>query len=100
MDDTDNIYLDNCRKNVYLGHHRFLPSRHPIRKKGKHFKGEADPRTKPRHRTGADVHDMVKDLKVVFGKGPDGQPVPNDADGRAPMWKKKSIFWDLPYWKD
>ena len=43
---------------------------------------------------------MVKDLKVVFGKGPGGQPVPNDADGRAPMWKKKSIFWDLPYWKD
>ena len=55
---------------------------------------------KPRHRTGVDVHDMVKDLKVVFGKGPGGQPVPNDADGRAPMWKKKSIFWDLPYWKD
>ena len=27
-------------------------------------------------------------------------PVPKDADGRAPMWKKKSIFWDLPYWKD
>ena len=40
---------------------------------------------KPRHRTGADVHDMVKDLKVVFGKGPGGQPVPNDDDGRAPM---------------
>ncbi|XP_044421992.1 uncharacterized protein, partial [Triticum aestivum] len=100
LDDTDSIYLDNCRKNVYLGHRRFLPSRHPVRKKGKHFKGEADHRTKPRHRTGADVHDMVKDLKVVFGKGPGGQPVPNDADGRAPMWKKKSIFWDLPYWKD
>ena len=31
---------------------------------------------------------MVKDLKVVFGKGPGGQPIPNDADGRAPMWKK------------
>src|SRR4051812_40173622 len=43
---------------------------------------------------------MVKDLKVVFGKGPGGQPIPNDADGRAPMWKKKSIFWGLPYWKD
>ena len=43
---------------------------------------------------------MVKDLKVVFEKGPGGQPVPNDAEGRAPMWKKKSIFWDLPYWKD
>ena len=49
LDDTDSTYLAN--KNVYLGHHRFLPSRHPVRKKGKHFKGEADHRTKPRHRT-------------------------------------------------
>jgi hypothetical protein len=85
---------------VYLGHHRFLPSRHPVRKKGKHFKGEADHRKKPRHRTGDDVLDMVKDLKVIFGKGPGGQSIPNDADGHAPMWKNKSIFWDLPYWKD
>ena len=85
---------------MYLGHRRFLPRRHAVRKKGKHFKGEADQRTKPRHRTGADVHDMVKDLQVIFGKGPGGQPVPKDAYGRVPMWKKKSIFWDLPYWKD
>ena len=42
---------------------------------------------------------MVKDLKVIFGKRPGGQPIPKDADGRAPMWKKESIFWDLPYWK-
>ena len=42
LDDTDSIYLANCKKNVYLGHRRFLPSRHPVRKKGKHFKGEAD----------------------------------------------------------
>src|ERR1044071_3477263 len=28
-----------------------------------------------------------------------GLSVPNDDEGRAPMWKKKSIFWDLPYWK-
>ena len=32
LDDTDSIYLGNCRKNVYLGHRRFLPSRHPVRK--------------------------------------------------------------------
>src|SRR5512133_4134492 len=41
LDDTDSIYLDNCKKNVCLGHRRFLLSRHPLRKKGKHFKGEA-----------------------------------------------------------
>jgi hypothetical protein len=25
--------------------------------------------------------------------------VPNDASGHAPMWKKKSLFWELEYWK-
>jgi hypothetical protein len=42
---------------------------------------------------------MVKDLKVTFGKGPGGQSVPHDVDGHVPMWKKMSIFWELPYWK-
>ena len=82
-------------------HHRFLSTKHALRKKGKHFKGEADHRKKRVLRTGDDILDMVKDLleQVIFGKGPGGKPVPNDADGHAPMWKKKSIFWDLPYWK-
>ena len=42
---------------------------------------------------------MVKDLEVIFGKGPGGQSVPNDAAGHTAMWKKKSIFWELPYWE-
>ena len=43
---------------------------------------------------------MVKDIEVIFGKGPGGQSVPKDvATGHAPMWKKKYIFWELPYWK-
>jgi hypothetical protein len=72
---------------------------HPLRKKGKHFNGEAKTQSKPTRHTGDDVFDMVKDLKVIFGKGPGRQPVPNGADGHAPMWKKKSIFWELEYWK-
>ena len=85
---------------MYLGHRRFLPRTHPVRKKGKHFKGEADHRKTPVLRTGADVFGMVKDLNVIFGKGPGSQSVPNDSTtGHAPMWKKKSIFWELPYWE-
>ena len=99
LHDTDSIYLNSWKNNEYLGHHRFLPSRHLVRKKGKHFKGEADHRTKPRHRTGVDVHDMVKDLKVVFGKGPGGQPVSNDADGRAPMLIRNLYFGTCPIGK-
>jgi hypothetical protein len=82
---------------VYPWYRRFLPNKHPLRKKGKHFNGEADTRSKPTHRTGDDIFDMVKDLKVFFRMETGIQPVPNDADGHAPMWKKKSIFWELEY---
>jgi hypothetical protein len=84
---------------VYPYNRRFLPSKHPLKKKGKHFNGTAETRGKPVTRTGAEVFAMVKDLKVIFGKGPDSQPVSNGPDKRVPMWKKKSIFWELPYWE-
>ena len=80
---------------MYLGHCRFLSANHPLRKKGKHFKGKTDHQTKPGNRTSEDVLNMVKDVKVVFGKAHGSEPIPNDADGHAPMWKK-SIFWELP----
>ncbi|XP_044954363.1 uncharacterized protein LOC123404496, partial [Hordeum vulgare subsp. vulgare] len=99
LHETESVHLPNCKKNVYLGHRRFLSKVHPVRKKGKHYNGKADHRPKPAERTGAEVFDMVKDLKVIFGKGPGGQSVPKGADGHAAMWKKKSIFWELEYWK-
>jgi hypothetical protein len=80
-----------------MGHHRFLPEKHPLRKKGMHWKGEANHRTKPTHFKGEEIFEMVKDLRVVFGKGAGSEPVPHDANGCAPMWKKKSIFWELSY---
>jgi hypothetical protein len=61
----------------------------------------ADHRPEPKLCTGDDIFDMVRDLEVIFGKGPSGQSVLNDvATGYASMWKKKSIFWELEYWKD
>ena len=77
----------NVKKIVYLGHRRFLPQLHSVRKKGKHFKGEADHRPHPVLPTGDDVFGLVKDLDqiVTFEKGPGGQSVPNDATGHAPM---------------
>jgi hypothetical protein len=87
--------LNHCWKVVYMGHRRFLPIKHQVRKKGKHFKGQADHRTKPMHRSGRKVFDMVKDIEVVLAR----DLVANlfRANGMAPMWKKKSIFWELPY---
>ena len=95
--DLQAVYLKKCRKIVYLGHRQFLAKNHQLRKKGKHFKGTIEHRSKPGKRDGAEVFEMVKDLKVVFGKGEGSEPVLKDASGRAPMWKKKSIFWKLPF---
>jgi hypothetical protein len=97
LDKTESIHLGN--KNVYLGHRRFLPNGHAVRKPGKHFNGEADRRKKPNLPDGDVIYDMVKDLEVIFGKGPGSLSVPNDADNHVPIWKKCSIFWELPYWK-
>jgi len=77
--DLDSIYLKKCRKVMYIGHRRFLPVGHLVRKKGKHFKGKGDHRTKPRNRTREDILEMVKDMKVVFGKGRGSEPLPKDA---------------------
>ena len=41
---------------------------------------------------------MVEKINVIVGKGHGRQTVLNDADGHAPMWKKKSIFWEIDYW--
>nr|CAH66657.1 OSIGBa0092J07.3 [Oryza sativa] len=98
MDETESTYLKHCRKVVYMGHRRFLAANHPVRKKGKHFEHKADHRTNPKHRSGKAVFAMVKDLKVVFGKGPGSQHIESE-DGHAAMWKKNSIFWELPYWE-
>nr|ABA92649.2 transposon protein, putative, CACTA, En/Spm sub-class [Oryza sativa Japonica Group] len=98
MDETESTYLKHCRKVVYMGHRRFLAANHPVRKKGKHFEHKADHRMKPKHRSGKTMFAMVKDLKVVFGKGPGSQPIESE-DGHAAMWKKNSIFWELPYWE-
>ena len=45
------------------------------------------------------VYSMIKDVRVVFGKGRGSQQIENDENGHAPMWNKKSILWELPYWE-
>ena len=78
------MYLKHCRKIVCMGHRQFLPIKHPLRRRHDHYGGKTDHRTKPRHRCGKMVFEMVKDVKVVFRKGPGSRLVQSD-DGRAPM---------------
>jgi hypothetical protein len=60
------------------------------------FNGNTEKRHPPLHLTGHDIYEMVKDVHVVLGKWKRTGKNTEDDD----MWKKQSIFWELPYWKD
>ncbi|XP_074342221.1 uncharacterized protein LOC141679687 [Apium graveolens] len=90
-EDTNTHRLNNCKKNVYMNHRRFLPLDHPYHKRKRSFDGHVETREARLPLTGLQTFEKVKDLNVVFGKFYK-RPQEN-------IWKKKSIFWELPYWK-
>jgi hypothetical protein len=58
--------------------------------------GNTEKKHPPSHLTGHEVYEMVKDVHVVLGKWKRTSNNSKEDD----MWKKQSIFWELPYWKD
>jgi len=93
--ETCSRWLTNSRKFCYMGHRRWLDENHLWRKDKRHFDGSTEQRSAPVALTGDAIFDQVKEFEVVFGKG---QP---HADlGKDHSWKKRSIFFELPYWKD
>jgi hypothetical protein len=58
------------------------------------FNGNTEKRRPPSHLAGHEVNEMVKDVHVVLGKWKRAGKTTKDD-----MWKKQSIFWELPYWK-
>ena len=89
--DTHSQWLTNCRKTIYMGHRRLLKEDHPYRQKNNLFDGTIEQRVMAEPLDGYDLLSQVADLNIVFGK-----------KVKAPqknIWKKKSIFWDLKYWK-
>ena len=78
-----------------MSHRGFLPIKHLVRNKGNPFKEEANHCSKPMHCNGKHVFGMIKDLKLVFGKGSGSQLNPSE-NGKRPIWKK-SIFWGVSY---
>lgn len=92
-DDVDSEYLKFSRKQVYMGHRRFLPMDHHYRKQQKAFNGFSEHRPRPKILSGREVYEKVKDIKITYGK------IGSKSGTRG--YKKKSIFFDyLPYWSD
>ena len=91
-DGTEGLFLPESKKIVYMGHRKWLEMKDPWRNDKKNFNGRIERRQKPRELTGHEVYEIVRDLEVVAGKaqpaGPDGL-----------TYKRRSVFWDLPYWR-
>ncbi|XP_074296971.1 uncharacterized protein LOC141627640 [Silene latifolia] len=90
-EDTISDRLVHGGKNVYLCNRRLLHRSHPYRKKMKPFNGKQELRNPPKILSGKEVYKKVKNIENNFGK-----PYKR-SDGT--LYKKRSIFWDLPYWK-
>ncbi|XP_071704872.1 uncharacterized protein [Rutidosis leptorrhynchoides] len=90
-ENTHLIWLTNCKKLTFMGHQRELAENHPYRKKSDLFDGTIEDRKLPPPLDGETTLSKVENINVVLGKKGFGPP--------KGIWKKKSIFWKLPYWK-
>jgi hypothetical protein len=83
-------------------------SRSRVPKNKKAFDGTIEKCRAPKIHSGEHMFRMVKDLKVVLGKGKGGGSKKTKNTGKnaeknvneTSRLLKKSIFWNLPYWKD
>ncbi|XP_063941318.1 uncharacterized protein LOC135149522 [Daucus carota subsp. sativus] len=92
-DDTVAKYLSHSRKMCYLGHRRYLPRNHPYRRQRAAFNGEQELGHARQPLSGEEVLAQQERIKFEFGR-----------EGRKSKkvdcpWKKKSIFFELEYWK-
>ena len=78
-----------------MGHRRFLAPDHRYWKKASWFDGNEENRQKLKIVTGEEVFLEVKDFINDRGKNRNKRKKRNTIQ----MWKKKSIFFYLPYWK-
>ncbi|CAN1820113.1 hypothetical protein LINPERHAP1_LOCUS28970 [Linum perenne] len=91
--ETYSQWLKYGRKFCYLGHRRFLPSRHVFRRYKKSFDNQQEFRPPPKSLSGSDVLADLQGRQIKFGKKSKNNHLPY-------AWKKRSIFFDLPYWVD
>ncbi|XP_028801682.1 uncharacterized protein LOC114756892 [Neltuma alba] len=89
--DTHYHQLKHGRKTVYLGHRRFLDRFQPYRRLKTVFNGTPEHGLAPKPLTGEEVYRKVERIDIMFGKN-------KKIVGEKNIWKKKFIFFDLPYW--
>jgi hypothetical protein len=97
--DTDYLWLKFGSKHCYMGHRRFLPSNHPWRRNKVSFNNKVETRDTPKPLTGEEVLQQYQSFEqVTFGKTARKRKH-REEETRWHNWRKKSIFFQLPYWE-
>ena len=101
VDQTRPRRLKKGNKLVFMRHRRGLPRHHPYRRQAAAFDNTIEEDLAPVPLTGEEVLARVEGLNCEFGKREESTPrvrIVDDQD--RPCWKKKSVFFQLEYWKD
>ncbi|XP_074336927.1 uncharacterized protein LOC141674102 [Apium graveolens] len=93
---TSSLYLKHSRKVCYMNHKKFLPPDHKHRFDTRRFNGKVETDVCPPPLSGKDIEELLHGYENYFGKR-DAKKRKRGAD--CPF-KKKSIFFQLPYWRD
>ena len=81
----------------YIGHRKFLPCNHPYRRQKKAFNGEQDFLSPPQPLSGEAILHKMDNICNSWGKKKVRQD--KSKGNVACCLKKKSIFFDLEYWR-
>jgi hypothetical protein len=106
MHSTRSKYLKNGCKFCYMGHRRYLPIEHLWRLNRRTFDGTEEFDSAPNVPSGDEILQQLDG--VAFGDENAGRKRKRKGKKRKTgaassddvLWKKKSIFFRLPYWKD
>ncbi|CAN1746087.1 hypothetical protein LINPERHAP1_LOCUS2678 [Linum perenne] len=106
--DQEPLRLGGSLKNCFIGSRRFLPANHPFRQQKSKFNGDVDFREPTKLLSGSEILKQVENATITFGKTSEsekGAPPKKKSrsDGgnkrQTEQWKKKSCFFQLPYWE-
>ncbi|RDX89557.1 hypothetical protein CR513_28700, partial [Mucuna pruriens] len=100
--DTFPCRLRCSKKWSFLGHRQFLERGHKFRLMKKHFDSTIEERGAPKLLSGSEILKQLQDINVTFESNLESniKGKRNREEDGPKKWKKKNIFFNLPYWKD
>lgn len=96
---TDLVWQSYGRKFAYMGHRKFQPTNHPFRGEKSQFNGNEEHWKHPTCLIGSKVLLKEEIIHRNFKKAENKKRKRREEENEMIAWSKRSIFFDLPYWK-